>query len=139
VATLDYARASVDGYTEEGDAALALNVGKQRYSALVGGLGLELRGDFDASGTSLRPFASVMIEKDLKGDSRTLVFSQTSAPTIVNRFDAGERDQGYYSRFSGGASAAISQAIQLDVLASATVGKDQGNELSTQVGLRVGF
>jgi uncharacterized protein YhjY with autotransporter beta-barrel domain/phospholipase/lecithinase/hemolysin len=139
VAALDYARATVDGYTEEGDAALALNVGKQRYSALVGGIGLELRGDFDASGTSLRPFASAMVEKDLKGDSRTLVFSQTASPTIVNRFDAGERDQGIYSRFAGGASAAISQRIQLDVLASTTVGKDQGNELSTQVGVRFGF
>lgn len=139
VVALDYARAKVDGYTEEGDAALALNVGKQSYSALVGGAGVELRGDFDAGGSALRPFAAAMIEKDLQGDGRTLVFSQTASPTIVNRFDLGERDKGIYSRFSGGASAAITQAVQLDVLASSTAGKEGGNEVTAHVGLRVGF
>ncbi|WP_344705696.1 autotransporter domain-containing protein [Sphingomonas swuensis] len=139
VVSLDYARASVDGYTEEGDAALALNVGKQRYSALVGGAGLELRGDLDAGGTSLRPFASAMLEKDFKGDGRTLSYSQTASPIIVNSFDLGERDKGMYTRFAGGASAAITQSVQLDVLASTTAGKDQGNEVSVHAGVRVGF
>lgn len=139
VAALDYARASVDGYTESGDAALALNVGKQRYSALVGGVGLELRGDVNAGGSALRPFASAMLEKDLKGDSRTLVFSQTASPVIVNRFDLGERDTGVYTRFAGGASAALGQRLQLDVLASTTAGKDQGNEVSAHLGVRLGF
>nr|WP_314442135.1 autotransporter domain-containing protein [uncultured Sphingomonas sp.] len=139
VAAIDYARAKIDGYTETGDAALSLNVGQQRYSALVGGLGLELRGDLDAGGSVVRPFASAMIEKDLKGNSRTLVFSQTSAPTIVNRFDLGERDTGVYSRFSGGASAQLARNIQLEVAGSTTAGKDQGNEVSVLGGVRVGF
>lgn len=139
VVALDYARARVDGYTESGDAALALTVGKQRASALVGGAGLELRGDFGGGGASLRPFASAMVEKELKGNGRTLVFAQTASPTIVNRFDLGGRDKGVYTRFNGGASAALSQAVQLDVLASTTAGRDQGNELSAQVGVRVGF
>ncbi|WP_300973444.1 autotransporter domain-containing protein [Sphingomonas sp. LHG3406-1] len=139
VVSIDYARAKVDGYTEEGDAALSLNVGKQRYSALVGGAGLELRGDFEGGGAALRPFASAMIEKDLEGDSRTLAFSQTSAPTIVNSWNLGERDKGIYSRFSGGASAQLTSRIQLDVLASTTAGKDQGNEVSVHGGVRFGF
>lgn len=139
VAAIDYARAKVDGYTETGDGALTLNVGKQRYEALVGGLGLELRGDFDAAGTALRPFASAMVEKDLKGDGRTISFAQTASPTIVNSFDLGERDKGVYTRFSGGASARISGRVQLDVVASTTAGKDQGNELSAHAGFRVGF
>jgi outer membrane lipase/esterase len=139
VAALDYARAKVDGYTEEGDAALRLDVGEQRYSALVGAVGLELRGDFDAGGSALRPFASAMLEKDLKGDGRTISFSQTSAPGIVNRFDLGERDKGLYTRFAGGASAAIGGRIQLDVQASTTAGKDQGNEVSAHLGVRLGF
>lgn len=139
VVSVDYARASVDGYTESGDGALALNVGKQRYSALVGGAGIELRGDFDAGGSSLRPFTSAMVEKDLKGNGRMLSFSQTASPTIVNRFDLGERDKGVYTRFTGGASAALSQRVQVDVLASTTAGKDQGNEVTGQVGVRFGF
>jgi outer membrane autotransporter protein len=139
VAAIDYARAKVDAYTETGDGALSLNVGAQRYSALVGGAGLELRGDFDAGGSALRPFASAMIEKDLRGNSRTLTFSQTASPTIVNRFNLGERDTGVYTRLSGGASAQIASAVQLDFTASTTAGKDQGNEVSAHAGVRVGF
>lgn len=139
VAALDYARTKVDGYTEEGDAALALTVSDMRYSALVGGLGLELRGDFEAGGSSLRPFASAMLEKDLKGDGRAFTFAQTASPTIVNRFDLGERDKGLYTRFAGGASAALGERIQLDVLASTTAGKEQGNEVTAHVGVRLGF
>jgi outer membrane autotransporter protein len=139
VAALDYARVKVDGYTETGDGALSLNVGAQRYSALVGGAGLELRGDFNTGGSALRPFASAMVEKDLKGDSRTLTFAQTATPTIVNRFDLGERDTGVYTRLSGGASAQIASNIQLDFAASTTAGKDQGNEVTAHAGVRVGF
>jgi len=139
VVAIDYARASVEAYTESGDAALALNVGKQRYAALVGGAGVELRGDLDAGGAALRPFASAMVEKDLKGDGRTLSFSQTASPGIVNRFNLGERDTGVYTRFSGGASAALGSRLQLDVAASTTAGKGDGNELSVSGGLRFGF
>lgn len=139
VVALDYARAKVDGYTETGDAALRLNVDSQRYSALIGGAGLELRGDFSAGGSSLRPFASAMLEKDLDGDSRTLTFSQTASPTIVNRFSLAERDTGIYTRFTAGASAQLARNIQLDVNGSTTAGKDQGNDVSVQGGVRVGF
>lgn len=139
VVAIDYARAKVEGYTESGDAALSLNVGRQRYSALIGGAGVELRGDFSAGGSALRPFASAMLEKDLKGDGRTVFFAQTASPTIVNGFDLGDRDKGWYTRLGGGASAAISSSIQLDVVASRTVGKDDGNDLSAQLGVRVGF
>jgi hypothetical protein len=80
-----------------------------------------------------------MVEKDLKGDSRTVSFAQSTSPTIVNRFDLGERDTGVYTRFAGGASAQLTRGIQLDVAASTTAGKDQGNEVSVSGGLRVGF
>ena len=139
VVALDYAKAKIDGYTETGDAALRLNVGAQRYSALIGGAGVELRGDFSAGGSSLRPFASAMIEKDFKGDGRTLVFSQTAAPSIINRFDLGERDKGIYTRFTAGASAQLTSNIQLDLNGSTTAGKDMGNDVSVQGGVRVGF
>ena len=139
VVALDYAKVKVDGYTETGDNALRLNVGAQRYSALVGGAGVELRGDFNAGGSSLRPFASAMLEKDLEGDSRTLTFSQANSPTIVNRFDLGERDKSVYTRFTAGASAQLTSSIQLDVSGSTTAGKDMGNDVSVQGGVRVGF
>ena len=138
VISLDYARAKVDGYTEEGDDALSLNVDKQSYSSLRGSLGVEVRSDFDGGGVQLRPFASAAIEKDLDGDDRTFHFAQTSSPTIVNRWEVkGSNDA--YGRLSAGFSAAILEGISLNVAGSATVAQDEGHETSAHLGFRAAF
>lgn len=139
VVAVDYVKAKVDGYTEQGDAALTLNVAEQSLKALTGGAGVELRGDFAGGGLSLRPFLSAMVEKDFTGDGRAAVWSQTSAPEIVNRFDLGNRSKDPYARVSGGASAVVSTSVSLDASASSTFGQDGGNEVGAQIGLRVGF
>ena len=139
VVALDYVKAKVDGYTEEGDAALALNVRKQNLKALTGAVGIEIRGDFAGGGIPLRPYLTAVAEKDFTGDGRTAVWSQTSAPGIVNRFDIGNRSKDPYARLSGGASAALATNISLDANVSSTFGQDDGDELGAQVGLRVGF
>lgn len=139
VVALDYAKAKVDGYTEDGDAALTLHVDSLNYSALVGSAGVEARGDFAGGGVQLRPFAALTIEKDFKGDGRTVHFAQTSAPIIVNSFNYDDRSKKAYARVSGGASAAILTNVALDVAGSATFGKKQGEDVSAHVGLKVGF
>jgi outer membrane lipase/esterase len=136
---LDYAKAKVDSYTETGDPVLSLNVDSLTYRSLRGSLGVELRGDFAGSGVQLRPFASAVVEKDFTGDGRTVRFSQTSAPIIVNSFDFDDASKKAYGRLSGGFSAAILSSVTLDAAASLTAGKDQGEETSAQVGLRFGF
>ncbi len=139
VAGLDYARARVEGYTEEGDAALALNVGRQRFSSLRGSIGAEVRGDFGGGGVQLRPYAAALVEKDFTGDDRSIRFAQTSAPGIVNSYRVEDASKKAYGRLSVGMSAAILSGISLNANVSGTVGKDQGNETSGHVGLRAGF
>ncbi len=139
VVALDYARAKVDGYTESGDAALTLNVDKMRYKGLRGSIGGELRGDFGGGGVQLRPYVSAVIERDFMGDGRTFYFSQTSAPTIVNRFAVDDNSKKVYSRLTTGASAAIFDNVALDVSLSGTFSKHTGNETSAHVGLNFGF
>ena len=139
VIALDYAKAKVDGYTEDGDPVLTLNVDSLSYRSMRGSLGIELRGDFAGGGVQLRPYAAAVVEKDFTGDERTLRFAQTSAPTIVNSFAFEDGSKKAYGRFSGGFSAAILSSVSLDVGGSATIGKDQGEEASAQLGLRVGF
>jgi uncharacterized protein YhjY with autotransporter beta-barrel domain/phospholipase/lecithinase/hemolysin len=139
VVALDYAKAKVDGYTEEGDAALALEVDSVSARSLTGSLGLELRGELDTGGIELRPFASAALEKDFIGDGRTLRFAQTSAPVIVNRWELEDRSKKAYGRIAGGASAAILSGVSLDALMSTTLGRDDGNEVSAHVGLSLGF
>ena len=139
VVALDYAKAKVDGYTEDGDAALTLNVDDMDYKSLTGSAGVELRGDFAGGGVQLRPFAAATVEKDFSGDGRTVHFSQTASPTIVNRFSYGDRSTKAYARVAGGASAAILSNVSLNVAGSSTFGKKQGDEVSAHVGLKVGF
>jgi outer membrane autotransporter protein len=139
VIALDYAKAKVDGYTETGDEALTLHVDKLTYKSLRGSLGIELRGDFAGGGVQLRPFAAASVEKDFSGDERTVRFAQTSAPTIVNSFAFEDASKKAYGRIAGGFSAAILQGVSFDIAGSATIGKDQGDETSAQVGFRFGF
>ncbi|HEU0311622.1 MAG TPA: autotransporter outer membrane beta-barrel domain-containing protein [Sphingomicrobium sp.] len=139
VVALDYAKAKVDSYTETGDPALTLNVDSLTYKSLRGSLGVEVRGDFAGGGVQLRPFASAVVEKDFTGDARTVRFSQTSAPIIVNSFEFDDASKDAYGRLSLGFSAAIFSSVTLDVAGSATAGKDQGEETSAQLGLRFAF
>jgi len=139
VIALDYAKAKVDSYTEDGDPALTLNVDSLSYKSMRGSLGLEVRGDFAGGGVQLRPFAAAVVEKDFTGDARTIHFSQTSAPIIVDSFDLEDTSKKAYGRFSLGFSAAIFSNVSLEVAGSATAGKDQGEETSANVGVRVGF
>lgn len=139
VIALDYARAKVDAYTESGDPALNLNVSEQTLEALTGDVGVEIRGSAGVPGVGIRPYASALLEKDLIGDGRTLFYAQTSSPGIVNRFDYPDRSTKIYGRLTAGASASLLSMVDLLAQASATVGKDQGNELSAHLGVRIGF
>lgn len=139
VAGLDYARVKVDGYTEEGDPVLTLNVGAARYKSLRGSIGAELRGDFAGGGIQFRPYGALVLEKELAGGGRSISFSQTSAPIIVNRFDFENVSKKAYGRGTIGASARILSGITLDAGISMTAGKSQGNETSGHVGFKASF
>jgi outer membrane lipase/esterase len=139
VVAIDYAKANVDSYTETGDPALTLNVDSTSAKSLVGGIGAELRGDFDTSGVSVRPYLSGMLEKELNDGSRTMLFSQTSSPGIVNSWGLGDRPDGVYGRISGGGSAQILNGVTLNTVLSTTIGRDNGNDVSAQLGVNVGF
>ncbi|GAC1572232.1 MAG: autotransporter BatA [Sphingomicrobium sp.] len=139
VIAVDYAKAKVHNYTESGDAALTLNVGSQDFSSLRGDAGIELRGDLGTEGSHFRPFASLLAEKDFKGDGRTVYYAQTSAPTIVNHFAFAQASKKTYARGTAGLSAGIAGGVSLDAGVSMTFGKKQGNETSGQVGFNIGF
>ena len=134
IVTLDYARAKVGSYTEAGDPALTLNVGQQSLKAMTGQAGLELRGDI----AGFHPFVDVTAEHDFTGNGRLITFSETIAPAIVNDW-AVERSKETYGRLSGGASADLFGGISLDAFATTTLGRDNGQEVGGQIGLKARF
>jgi outer membrane autotransporter protein len=139
VVGLDYADAKVDAYTESGDPTLTLNVGSTSAKALEGSLGAELRGNLTAGGAAIRPLLAATLVKDFQGEGQTIFFDQTVAPTIVNHWAVEGRSKRAYGRLTTGLSAQITNAISVDGLASATVSRKNGNDVSAQVGLKVGF
>lgn len=139
VVGLDYARAKVDGYTETGDDALALNVSSVSYKTLRGSAGIELRGDMGDNGVKFRPYGSLAVEKDFTGDSRGVLFSQTASPIIVNSFAFDDASKKIYGRFSAGFSAEITGGISAVADASTTLGKKQGAETSARAGFKFAF
>lgn len=139
VVALDYAKAKVDGYAETGDPTLTLNVSSVTAKSFTGGIGGELRGDFDTGGVSVRPYLSAMVEKEFSDNDRVVRFAQTTAPGIVNSWSLGDRSKSAYGRISGGGSAMILNGVTLNTVLSTTIGRDDGNDVSAQVGLNVGF
>jgi len=134
IVAVDYAHAKVDGYTETGDPALTLNVGSQSLSALTGQIGFEARGDL----AGLHPFVDLTAEHEFNGDTRLISFSQTDAPIIVNHW-AATRDKETYGRVAGGATADLGGNISIDAYASTTLGRDHGEEMGGNLGVKVRF
>ena len=106
---------------------------------LEGSIGAELRGKVSAGGAGIRPFGSVVLTKDLIGDSRTITFAQTSAPTIVNSWQLANRSKHVYERATAGASAQLFGGVNVDAMVSTTFDKRGGNDTSAHVGLRIAF
>ena len=63
---------------------------------------------------------------------------QTSAPVIVNSWAVPGRKQ-TYARLSGGANANLTGGLSVDAFVSTTLGRDQGQEVSGQLGLKAKF
>lgn len=139
IAALDYARAKVDGYTEEGDPALTLNVSSISARSLIGSVGAQLAGDVETAGMAIRPLFELALEKELDNNDTSVQFSQTTAPGIVNSWELDQGSRGAYGRLTGGFGASILAGVDLDAQASLTLGRDRGEETSAHVGLRVGF
>ncbi len=134
IAAIDYAHAKVDGYTENGDPALTLNVDSASLSALTGQIGVEARGEM----AGFRPFVALTAEHDFTGDDRAIHFSQTSAPLIVNSWTA-TRDKETYGRITGGATADVSGNLSIDASASSTLARSGSEEMGGQLSARMRF
>ena len=139
VVGVQYARAELDDFTEEGDPVLTLNVSEQRASEFVGFAGAAAEFNVDVGGLSVQPFVKLLAEKELDGSSRDILYSQTSAPIIVNTWELEEGERDVYGRIEGGISFEIASAISLEVQASATFEHPEHDEFSGFAGVKIGF
>ncbi len=139
VGAVEYVKAKVDDYAEDGDEVLTLNVGSVTAKSFVGSIGAEIRRSFGEGPGALQMFSNTVIEKQLSGNGGTVHFAQQSAPIIVNQWDFQNRSRKAYARFSTGGSVRVLDRLGLDFLISSTTGRKDGLDLSAQVGLRTSF
>ena len=138
VVGLDYVKVDADGYSESGDAALALAVQDIDYSSLKGQAGIEIRGDFAGYGIQVRPFLQAMVEQELDSDDRVFRFAQTASPTIVNSW-AVPTDDSLYGRVAVGFGARLGSALDMNASFNTSIDRDYGDDTAAQVGFSLGF
>lgn len=134
-----YARTTLDGYTETGDPVLTLNVQRQRASELVGFAGVAAEFDTEVGGLGVRPYAKLLAEKEIDDSHRPIRYAGTAAPMIVNSFEPEQAEDDVYGRLEGGLSFALGRSVALQVQASATVEHPEHDEVSGFVGFKLGF
>ncbi|HET7268337.1 MAG TPA: autotransporter domain-containing protein [Oleiagrimonas sp.] len=69
-ARVQWQRVRVDGYSEAGDDSSAMWFGGQERVAMVGTLGWQFKGNWQAGGSTLHPYLSVAWNHDSRADAR---------------------------------------------------------------------
>lgn len=137
---LIYARARVNGYTENGDPVLALNVGQQTAETLIGSVGAQFRFPFLVSGRIISPYVNLTMDDDFIGNGRIIQFGATSAPLIVNNWNVpNSTSQHVYGRVAAGVVAPVSNTVALTANISQTFARQGGNDFYGNGGLKISF
>jgi uncharacterized protein YhjY with autotransporter beta-barrel domain/phospholipase/lecithinase/hemolysin len=140
IGSLIYARARVNGYTENGDPVLALNVGQQTAEALIGSVGAQFRFPFLVSGRMINPYVNLTMDDDFIGNGRIIQFGATSAPLIVNNWTVpNSTSQHVYGRVAAGVVAPVSNNVALTANVSQTFARQGGNDFYGNGGLKISF
>lgn len=139
IAGLTYASTTIDGYTENGDAALSLSLGKQKIEALVGSAGIQLRYPFVLGSQTLVPYLNVTAEEDFKGSGRSIQYSATSAPIIVNTWNIDGHSRVVYGRIAAGVSADVASNSSVNLHVTQTFGQHGTHGFSAVGGIVVKF
>jgi phospholipase/lecithinase/hemolysin/uncharacterized protein YhjY with autotransporter beta-barrel domain len=137
---LVYARARVNGYTENGDPVLVLAVGQQTAEALVASAGVQFRAPFMVNGRTISPYLNLTAEDDLIGNGRIIQFSATSAPLIINNWAIPNgNSQNVYGRVAAGVVAPVWNNVALTANVSQTFARQGGNDFYGNGGLKISF
>jgi outer membrane autotransporter protein len=137
---LTYARARIDSYTEAGDPALTLAVGRQTAEALVASAGAQIRFPVLVNGRIISPYLNLTAENDVIGNGRIIQYGATSAPLIVNNWSIPDRGTDrIYGRVAAGVVAPVSDTLALTVNLSRTFAREGGDDFYGSGGLKISY
>lgn len=139
IAGLTYVQAHIDGYSENGDPALTLNLNEQTAKTVLGSVGAQARCAFDLGSMKLDSYLNVTVENNFEGSDRIIQYSATSAPLIVNSWTTTGASNHAFVRLSAGADADLTSAISVMLNLSQTIGQPGGNDFFYTAGLKYSF
>ncbi len=139
IAGLTYVRAHVDGYTENGDPVLTLNLNEQTAKTVLGSLGAQARYAFDLGNTKLDSYMNLTVENNFEGSDRVIQYSATSAPLIVNSWTVTGAPNHAFFRIATGANANLTSTIAVMLNLSQTIGQPGGNDFFGTGGVKISF
>ncbi|NTW87933.1 MAG: autotransporter domain-containing protein [Desulfobulbaceae bacterium] len=139
IAGLTYVQAHVDGYSENGDPVLTLNLNEQTAKTVLGSVGAQARCAFDLGSTKLDSYLNFTVENNFEGSDRVIQYSATSAPLIVNSWTVTGASNHAFVRLAAGADANLTSAISVMLNLSQTIGQPGGNDFLCTGGLKISF
>ncbi len=139
IAGLTYVRAHVNGYRENGDPVLTLNLNEQTAKTVLGSMGAQARCAFDLGSTKLDSYLNFTVENNFEGSDRVIQYSATSASQIVNSWTATGAPNHAFVRLAAGANANLTSAIAVMLNLSQTIEQPGGNDFFCTGGLKISF
>jgi len=139
IAGLTYVQAHVNGYSENGDPVLTLNLNEQTAKTVLGSVGAQTRCAFDLGSTRLDSYLNFTVENNFEGSDRVIQYSATSAPLIVNSWTATGAPNHAFVRLAAGANANLTSAINVMLNLSQTIEQPGGNDFYCTGGLKISF
>ena len=139
IAGLTYIRAHVDGYNENGDQVLTLNLNEQTAKTVLGSVGAQARCAFDLGSTKLDSYLNCTVENNFEGADRVIQYSATSAPQIVNSWTTTGASNHAFVRIAAGANANLTSAVAVMLNLSQTIEQPGGNDFYCAGGLKISF
>ncbi|TLU85669.1 MAG: autotransporter domain-containing protein [Chlorobium sp.] len=139
IAGLNYLQAHVDGYSENGDPVLTLNLNEQTAKTVLGSVGAQARYAFDLGNTKLDSYMNFTVENNFEGSDRAIQYSATSAPRIVNSWTVTGAPNHAFVRLAAGANANLTSTIAVMLNLSQTIEQPGGNDFFCTGGLKISF
>jgi outer membrane lipase/esterase len=139
IADLTYVQAHVDGYSEDGDPVLTLNLNEQTAKTVLGSVGAQARCAFDLGHTRLDSHLNFTVENNFEDSDRIIQYSATSAPLIVNSWRATGASNHAFFRIAAGANANLTSAVAVMLNLSQTIEQPGGNDFFCTGGMKVSF
>lgn len=134
-----YAQSNIGSYNENGDSLLTLHVNSQNVEATLGSAGAQLRYAFLMNGGPVDTYLNVTAENNFQGNGRIIQFSATSAPLIVNSYNAQELNNHAFARIAVGASVKLTSNMSSSLYLSQTIAQPGGQDFAASGALNWAF